>query len=173
MKKRNYSKLWFAVLVAAALELGCNASGSDPSDAAADDADMSFFVPNGGDAGPVGDAGGASTEDGGAAGDMACEPKKVSCGLCGTMTGTCVAGKLTFGPCEKEGVCAPGTVAYTPDGCSTRTCNAFCQWPMWGLKPGAMCPLVGSMQGCEAGISCPHYGHQSCLASCKWGPCEC
>jgi hypothetical protein len=97
--------------------------------------------------------------------------KTVGCARCGTMTLTCMDGKIVPGACENQRDCSPGDSQETPDGCAIQFCTADCHWGPYGLKPGKAC-VTGGVQTCNAGLGCPHSGIQVCM-SCQWGPCNC
>jgi hypothetical protein len=67
--------------------------------------------------------------------------------------------------------CTPGDEQNTADGCEEKTCDSACWWSGWTLKPGAAC-VTGTRQGCDAGLSCPTAGVQTCIG-CQWSACSC
>jgi hypothetical protein len=69
------------------------------------------------------------------------------CGLCGTMTQTCVGGHWSaWSACTAGGVCAPGTTETSTcgvdqgichSGTRTRTCTSTCGWSDWSACGGS------------------------------------
>ncbi len=108
--------------------------------------------------------------------DQACQPpgecvsgQTRECGNCGTST--CRQDR-TWGPCEHEGVCRPGTADNIGScalcGTLVRVCSDQCEW-----NP-AECIGQGE---CEAGDSractttCGTQGTQTCDSLCRWSSC--
>ena len=67
--------------------------------------------------------------------------------------------------------CTPGAQSFTPDGCEERTCGSDCWWGPWKVKVGDDC-VTGTSKTCNAGINCPTFGTQTCIA-CHWSACNC
>jgi hypothetical protein len=68
------------------------------------------------------------------------------CGNCGTRT--CELPSCTFGACQNEGVCKPGTKQDCPNGCSQRLCLDTCAW----------CGCNGTCGNCSPSITNPWLG---------------
>ncbi len=95
-----------------------------------------------------------------------------ACGSCGERVRTCTDQCLwgAYGPCENEGVCAPGATTFQSCGdcgTQTRTCSASCTWGAYGAcgGEGPCAPDETSNQ------SCGNCGSQTrtCEENCTWG----
>lgn len=128
-----------AALVAVALVSGCADEGS----------------------GGARDSSTPETPDGMDGCTSAAAPRERACGSCGVQYSQCAGGTWgAFGPCERQGVCAPGAIEEGSCGSSlgacrpgvrSRSCLAGCAWGEWGPCGGA--GYVGpSAEICRNGV---------------------